>query len=92
MDVISLAKVAGLNQRTLQRTLTKCGTSFTKIVAEVRIDLAKQWIQSRDYTVADIAARLGYNDPTNFSRAFRRVTGFSPRAYSKEQKRTQPMR
>lgn len=88
LDIISLANAAGINQRTLQRRLAKCGTSFTQLVTEVRIDLAKQWIQGQDYSISEIAARLGYNDPTNFSRAFRRVMGLSPSAYSKELKRT----
>jgi AraC-like DNA-binding protein len=79
---------AGINQRTLQRRLAKCGTSFTQLVTEVRIDLARQWIQGQDYSISEIAARLGYTDPTNFSRAFRRVIGLSPSAYSKELKRT----
>jgi AraC-like DNA-binding protein len=88
LDIIGLANAAGINQRTLQRRLAKCGTSFTQLLTEIRIDLAKQWIQSQDYSVAEIAARLGYNDPTNFSRAFRRVIGLSPSAYSKQLKRT----
>lgn len=85
-DVISFAKAAGLNQRTLQRRLTACGTSFTQLATEARIELARQWIHGQDYSISEIAARLGYKDPTNFSRAFRRVTGVSPRAYSREWK------
>jgi AraC-like DNA-binding protein len=88
LDIISLANAAGINQRTLQRRLAKCGTSFTQLATEVRIDLAEQWIQGQDYSVAEISAKLGYNDPTNFSRAFRRVIGLSPSAYSKQLKRT----
>jgi AraC-like DNA-binding protein len=88
LDIISLANAAGINQRTLKRRLAKCGTSFRHLVTEVRIDLARQWIQGQDYSIAEIAAKLGYTDPTNFSRAFRRVIGLSPSAYSKALKRT----
>jgi AraC-like DNA-binding protein len=87
LDIIGLANAAGINKRTLQRRLAKCGTSFTQLLTEVRIDLAEQWIQGQDYSISEIAARLGYNDPANFSRAFRRVIGVSPSAYSKELKR-----
>ena len=80
-DIVGFAQSAGLNQRTLQRRLTATGTSFTRLMAEARIDLARQWIQGQDYSMSEIAARLGYKDPTNFSRAFRRVTGISPRVY-----------
>lgn len=87
MDIVSFAQSAGLNQRTLQRRLTASGTSFTQLVTEARIELARQWIQGQDYSISEISARLGYKDPTNFSRAFRRVTGVSPRAYARELKR-----
>jgi AraC-like DNA-binding protein len=83
-DIISFSQSAGLNQRTLQRRLTACGTSFSQLLTEERIELARQWIGGQDYSISEIAARLGYTDPTNFSRAFRRVTGVSPRVYAKE--------
>jgi AraC-like DNA-binding protein len=57
------------------------GTSYTKLVAETRIRLATKWIRKGKRSLPDIAQALGYNDPSNFSRAFRRVAGLSPRAF-----------
>lgn len=88
-DINSAANATGISQRTLQRRLKNYGTSFTQLVTEVRIGMAKQLIQDQEYSIIEVATRLGYNDPTNFSRAFRRVTGSSPRAYLKELKRYQ---
>ncbi|MDG1442805.1 MAG: AraC family transcriptional regulator [Pseudomonadales bacterium] len=60
------------------------GNAAAVALTEKRIELARQWIGGQDYSISEIAARLGYTDPTNFSRAFRRVTGVSPRVYAKE--------
>jgi AraC-like DNA-binding protein len=88
-DICSAANATGISQRTLQRRLKNYGTNFTQLVTEVRIGMAKQWIQDQEYSITEVATRLGYNDPTNFSRAFRRVTGSSPRTYLRELKRHQ---
>ena len=88
-DISSAANATGISQRTLQRRLKNYGTSFTQLVTQVRIGMAKQWIEDQEYSIAEVAARLGYNDPANFSRAFRRVTGSSPRAYLRGLKRNQ---
>lgn len=80
-DLQSAADIAGISPRTLQRKLADCGTSYTEVVVRTRIRLATRWIRDFDRPLSDIARDLGYVDPANFSRAFRRITGLSPRAY-----------
>jgi len=82
-DVSSTADAAGIPRRTLQRLLKAHETSFTALALEIRIDQAKQWIHEREYSIAEISARLGYTDPANFSRAFQREVGLSPQEYSR---------
>lgn len=76
-----VAKAAGMSSRTLQRRLKKAGTSYTELAATARIRLAKKWIDAGEISIATIARDLGYRDPANFSRAFRRLEGCSPSAY-----------
>jgi AraC-like DNA-binding protein len=38
-------------------------------------------LQANSRSIAQIAVRLGYSDPSHFSRAFRRWEGISPRSY-----------
>lgn len=84
-DINSVAKAAGISSRTLQRNLQKNGTNFTDLLLQSRIRLAQQWIRKGKQSLGDIAHALGYSDAANFSRAFRRHTGQSPRAYRKDQ-------
>ncbi|MCB9915610.1 MAG: helix-turn-helix domain-containing protein [Planctomycetes bacterium] len=42
---------------------------------------AANWLRQTDRPILDIALDLGYTDPSNFTRAFRRETGVSPRAF-----------
>jgi len=80
-DVHTAASAAGLSLRILQRRLADSGTNYSALVASTRIDMAKRWIQDGNHSLADTASALGYTNQANFSRAFRSVTGLSPRAY-----------
>lgn len=71
----------GTSERTLRRRLTREGTSYRAISDEVRQVLAGQYLQTTTLPVTEIAGLLGYEDPANFRRAFRRWTGTSPAAY-----------
>jgi len=73
------AAAGNCSTRTLDRRLREEGTSFRKMVAEVRHQQAIEWLGEDHAQVSDVAARLGYNDVSNFSRAFRRASGKSPR-------------
>lgn len=83
-DIHSTADAAGISPRTLQRNLEKHDSSFTQMLVQVRIQLAKQWIRDGRQSLSEIAHALGYSDVTNFSRAFRRHTGQSPSNYRKD--------
>jgi AraC-like DNA-binding protein len=80
-DIGTAARAAGLSPRTLQRRLLRTGTSYTDVVKDARTGLARNWLATSDLPIADISAMLGYLDPSNFTRAFRRETGMSPTAW-----------
>lgn len=66
-----------VSSRTLRRQLTESGTSFRRILEEVRSTLAEELLKD-GYSVTDAAHRLGYSDLPSFSRAFKRWTGVPP--------------
>ncbi|HEV7731098.1 MAG TPA: AraC family transcriptional regulator [Candidatus Binatia bacterium] len=78
----AIARTLGMSARTLQRQLAAEGTSFTVLVGEARIDLARTYVAEGRLSVTEIAFVLGFADTSTFSRAFKRWTGKSPRAYA----------
>ena len=81
---LSIELVAGLcntSTRTLQRQLSETGTHYSEVRTRVWFRVTCQMLQRPDFKVTDVAHRLGYNDVSHFSRAFRRIAGLTPRAY-----------
>ena len=84
LSVDIVADAAGMSTRTLQRRLRDCGRSYSDLVSHSRVRLASDWLSQTAMPVHDIAAALGYTDAANFTRAFRRTTGVSPRRYRQQ--------
>ncbi len=79
MDAVAAA--LHMTPRTLRRRLAELGTTHQEIVEQLRCAMAIDRLRETSDSVEEIAASLGYNDPSNFGRAFRRWTGMSPRAW-----------
>ena len=75
------ARTISLSRRTLQRTLSEYGLTYSQLLEEVKLELAKSWLEKDGKPIAEIACDLGYTYSTHFTRAFRRLSGFSPREY-----------
>ena len=76
-----LARASGLSVRSFQRALALSGTTFGDLVDEVRLQAAVEMMRDPVVRLADIGLELGYDDPANFTRAFRRWTGQVPTSY-----------
>ncbi len=75
------AAAAGMSMRSMQRRLTEVGLSYSKLVEQVRFQTALDLLQDPNIKLIEIAAELGYTDAANFTHAFKRWTGVSPRKY-----------
>lgn len=73
-----VAKKLGISVRTLQRKLSEESTSFQDVLDEVRFQLAKDYLSETDIPLQEIGLLLGYNEPSNFTHAFKRWAGCSP--------------
>ena len=74
--------------RTLKRRLHEQGTSYRKIVNELRAQIAIRYLRETDLTIEDIASCLGYSEATNFRQAFRRWTKATPQQFRQMQAAT----
>lgn len=72
-----LAHTLNLSPRTLDRYLKAEGAGFRQIAAEVVVERARALL-AQGQPVTTVALELGYTDPSNFARAFRRATGTNP--------------
>jgi AraC-like DNA-binding protein len=83
--LVRTARQLGLSARSLQRRLADMGTSYSELVAEVRLDTACHLLADSDERIGDIAARLGFAGASSFSRTFMRLMKIQPAAYRRQQ-------
>jgi AraC-like DNA-binding protein len=81
LSLAAAARASGVGPRTLQRWLRSEGRSWRDLIDETRVALARRLLEERRLSLAEIAFRLGYSQPSAFHRAFRRQTGTTPRAF-----------
>lgn len=75
-----LAAALGMSTRTLRNRLGREASSYRRLVEDVKMTLAEEFLSS-NVTVDAIADRLGYADASSFGNAFKRWKGVSPRGY-----------
>ena len=76
-----IAERLQMSRRTLTRRLLQQGTTFKRLLEEVRRELAERALISEEVGIAEIAERLGFAEPAAFHRAFKRWTGMTPADY-----------
>jgi AraC-like DNA-binding protein len=79
-----VARSLNMSTRTLQRRLAENGHGLAEIRDQIRFQLAAEALQSRRLSIEDIGEQLGFSDRHSFSRAFKRWSGLTPRAYRKK--------
>lgn len=80
-DQHTVAAALNLSRRSLQRKLQAEGTTFRSLLEETRRDLAVHYVTATRRSMAEVTYLLGFSEPSNFTRAFRRWTGTSPAEY-----------
>jgi AraC-like DNA-binding protein len=73
-----VARIIGINKRTLNRRLSAEGTSFRQLLEETRLQAAQQMLADNSIPLAQIAVALGYSEASAFTRAFQRWCGVYP--------------
>jgi AraC-like DNA-binding protein len=79
IDVV--ARRLATTPRTLQRRLSRAGTSFEVLCDDARKEAAQTYLADTTLSIAEVTYLLGYSEPTAFHRAFRRWHGTTPHAF-----------
>jgi AraC family transcriptional regulator len=78
----ALAREAGVSRFHLLKLYKKIyGQPPLKRLTSLRMEEAKRLLKNRNETITDIAAKCGYENPSHFATAFRRMVGVSPGSY-----------
>ena len=82
--VAALIKFSGLSPRSFERRF-KLATGMKPLdyIHALRLEEAKQMLETGDLSVAAIASETGYEDASFFSRLFSRKVGLTPAQYRK---------
>ena len=77
-----IARRVAASRRQLQRAYAEIGdTTFREHLTGTRMDRAAEMLSTRSLTVREVAHRVGYRQPAQFAKAFRRHHGLAPSDY-----------
>jgi AraC family transcriptional regulator, regulatory protein of adaptative response / methylphosphotriester-DNA alkyltransferase methyltransferase len=82
LELDQVARRLATSRRQLQRSFAEIGnTSFRSYVAAVRMRRALELLQDGSLPVRDVASSVGYRQPAQFAKTFRRHHGAPPSSF-----------
>ena len=80
-----IARRAASSRRQVQRAFSEAGgTTFRAYLLQVRMRRAAELLRNGDVPIKRIAAAVGYRQPAQFAKAFRRHNGITPAAFRRD--------
>ena len=92
MTAPRLAARLDVSVRTLHRTLAAEGTSYRRLLDQLRLDIAERHLADDRVSVTEVAFMAGFSELSAFYRAFKRWTGRTPAAFRAEARSGSPSR
>jgi AraC-like DNA-binding protein len=77
--IAEISQRLGVSPRTLERRLACEGMTFSRVLDDLRFDLARRYLQEKDLPISEVAWLLGYRETSAFNHAFKRWTGKTPK-------------
>jgi transcriptional regulator GlxA family with amidase domain len=88
LQLEGVARTLATSRRQLQRAFAEIGdTSFRDELAKVRMRHARELLAADMVPVRAVAASVGYHQPAQFAKSFRRHHGQAPSTYRKQSRR-----
>ncbi|WP_230633764.1 helix-turn-helix transcriptional regulator [Alteromonas macleodii] len=79
-----VANMVGISSSAVKKRLKKENCTFSDLLIDVRLNVAKRLLIQPDIPLTNIAAMLGYSEASSFSRAFNALEQQSPREWRKK--------
>jgi AraC-like DNA-binding protein len=80
LQLATLAKAVHLSPRSLLRTFKKImGVSPIDYLIRLRIEKSRELLRDPQFSITQVAFRVGFSDSNYFARQFKKVTGMNPR-------------
>ena len=87
LSLDDIARRVASSRRQLQRAYAEIGnTTFRDHLTGIRMERAAELLSTRGLTVREVAFRVGYRQPAQFAKAFRRHHGVAPSDYRAERR------
>ncbi len=83
-SVCSYLSISASRFSTIFKNVT--GETFMEVLTRIRMQKAKELLESTDLKNYEIAEKVGFSDPHYFSIAFKKMTGKTPSEYAKEKR------
>jgi AraC family transcriptional regulator, transcriptional activator of the genes for pyochelin and ferripyochelin receptors len=81
-ELVQMAVEAGIGRNNLQKGFKELfGFGIKEYIFQKRMETAKDMLEQGSFTRKQIAYKLGYRKPNNFSIAFKKKFGFSPNEF-----------
>ena len=87
----TVAHGLGVDRQTVHRHLAAAGTTYSRLLDEVRGDLATRYVLEGDRRIAEVGEVLGFSQISAFSRWFRKRFGKPPSAWRRDKETSASM-
>src|SRR3954449_5061447 len=85
LSLDDIARRVATSRRQLQRAYAEIGrTTFRDHLTRVRMERAAELLSTHTLSVREVAHRVGYRQPAQFAKTFRRHHGVAPSDYRSE--------
>lgn len=82
IKISEIAAVFGYNEKYISHRFAQiCGIPLKQYILKTKMDTASFMLTDTNKSISEIAREIGFSDSHNFSRAYKKLTGFSPSEY-----------
>lgn len=87
LTVEKIAEGIFLDSSYVRRVVSRqLGCTVSSLLSIYRMEKAKELLKDTNFSISEIAEKVGYGEPGYFSRCFRKYYGMTPREFAAQSK------